>query len=308
MKVVVALGGNALIKRDQKGTSEEQFETTMHSVSDIVKMIENGWEVVITHGNGPQVGSILLQQDVAKSVAPPMPLDVCVAQSQGQIGYMIQQCLLASLSHRGVEKEVAAMITQVLVDENDPAFENPTKPVGPVYRYDEALLRLKEGYIMSRQKGGWRIVVPSPDPISIIESEAIKKLIDSGIIVIAVGGGGIPVVNGKKGMEGREAVIDKDLASERLASEIGADVLLILTDVDAVYLNYGSENQKKLEKVGLEEIEDYYRQGQFPPGSMGPKILAAIRFLENGGKKAIISSIEHAWDALEGKAGTQIVK
>ena len=308
MKVVVALGGNALIKRDQKGTSEEQFETTMHSVGDIVKMIENGWEVVITHGNGPQVGSILLQQDVAKSVAPPMPLDVCVAQSQGQIGYMIQQCLLSSLANRGLERAAAAVVTQVLVDESDPAFENPTKPVGPVYRYDEALLRLKEGYIMSRQKGGWRIVVPSPDPISIVESGAIKNLIDSGIIVIAVGGGGIPVVKGKKGMEGREAVIDKDLASERLASEIGADVLLILTDVDAVYVNYGSEDQKKLEEVNLKEVEDYYRQGQFPPGSMGPKVLAAIRFLENGGSKAIISSIEHAWDALEGKAGTQIVR
>ncbi len=308
MKVVIALGGNALAKPGQKGTSEEQFRTAMQSVRDIVKMIEHGWEVVITHGNGPQVGSILLQQDVAKSVVPPMPLDVCVAQSQGQIGYMIQQCMFNSLASSGIKKSVAAVATQVLVDKDDPAFENPTKPVGPVYRYDEALMRLKEGYIMSRQKGGWRIVVPSPDPISIIESDAIRNLIDSGIIVIAVGGGGIPVVRRNGGIEGREAVIDKDLASERLASAIGADVLLILTNVDAVYLNYGSENQKELKEVKLKEVEDYYRQGQFPPGSMGPKILAAIRFLENGGKKAIISSIEHAWDALEGKAGTQIVK
>jgi len=309
MKVVIALGGNALIKRGQKGTSEEQFETTMKSVQDIVRMINEGWDVVITHGNGPQVGSILLQQDVAKGAVPPMPLDVCVAQSQGQIGYMIQQCMLNSLASSNTKKSVASVITQVLVDENDPAFENPTKPVGPVYRYDEALLRLKEGYILTQQRGGWRIVVPSPDPISIVEAEAIKKLIDSGVIVIAAGGGGIPVVRSEKGsIEGRKAVIDKDLASERLATEIGADVLLILTDVDAVYINYGSENQKKLGKVSLEEVEEYYRQGQFPPGSMGPKILAAIRFLENGGKKAIISSIEHAWDALEGKAGTQITK
>ena len=309
MKVVIALGGNALIKRGQKGTSEEQFETTMKSVQDIVRMINEGWDVVITHGNGPQVGSILLQQDVAKGAVPPMPLDVCVAQSQGQIGYMIQQCMLNSLASSNTKKSVASVITQVLVDENDPAFENPTKPVGPVYRYDEALLRLKEGYILTQQRGGWRIVVPSPDPISIVEAEAIKKLIDSGVIVIAAGGGGIPVVRSEKGsIEGRKAVIDKDLASERLATEIGADVLLILTDVDAVYINYGSENQKKLGKVSLKEVEEYYRQGQFPPGSMGPKILAAIRFLENGGKKAIISSIEHAWDALEGKAGTQIVR
>jgi len=310
MKVVIALGGNALIKRGQKGTSEEQFETTMKSVRDIVKMIENGWDVVITHGNGPQVGSILLQQDVAKGAVPPMPLDVCVAQSQGQIGYMIQQCMLNSMASSNIKKSVAAVITQVLVDENDPAFENPTKPVGPVYRYDEALLRLKEGYILTQQRGGWRIVVPSPDPISIVEAEAIKKLIDSGVIVIAAGGGGIPVIRSEKGekIEGREAVIDKDLASERLATEIGADVLLILTDVDAVYVNYGSENQKKLGKVSLKEVEEYYRQGQFPPGSMGPKILAAIRFLQNGGKKAIISSIGNAWNAIEGKAGTQIVK
>jgi len=310
MKVVIALGGNALIKRGQKGTSEEQFETTMKSVQDIVRMINEGWDVVITHGNGPQVGSILLQQDVAKGAVPPMPLDVCVAQSQGQIGYMIQQCMLNSLASSNTKKSVASVITQVLVDENDPAFENPTKPVGPVYRYDEALLRLKEGYILTQQRGGWRIVVPSPDPISILEAEAIKKLIDSGVIVIAAGGGGIPVIRNKKSekIEGREAVIDKDLASERLATEIGADVLLILTDVDAVYINYGSENQKKLGKVSLKEVEEYYRQGQFPPGSMGPKILAAIRFLENGGKKAIISSIENAWNAIEGNAGTQIVK
>lgn len=310
MKVVIALGGNALIKRGQKGTSEEQFETTMKSVQDIVRMIKEGWDVVITHGNGPQVGSILLQQDVAKGAVPPMPLDVCVAQSQGQIGYMIQQCMLNSLETSNIKRNVASVITQVIVDEKDPAFENPTKPVGPVYRYDEALLRLKEGYILTQQRGGWRIVVPSPDPISIVEAEAIKKLIDDNVIVIAAGGGGIPVVKGKKGMkiEGREAVIDKDLASERLATEIGADVLLILTDVDAVYLDYGSENERKLGKVTLKEVEKYYREGQFPPGSMGPKILAAIRFLHNGGKMAIISSIEYAWDALEGKAGTQITK
>ena len=310
MKVVIALGGNALIKRGQKGTSEEQFETTMKSVQDIVRMIKEGWDVVITHGNGPQVGSILLQQDVAKGAVPPMPLDVCVAQSQGQIGYMIQQCMLNSLETSNIKRNVASVITQVIVDEKDPAFENPTKPVGPVYRYDEALLRLKEGYILTQQRGGWRIVVPSPDPISIVEAEAIKKLIDDNVIVIAAGGGGIPVVKGKKGMkiEGREAVIDKDLASERLATEIGADVLLILTDVDAVYLDYGSENERKLGEVTLKEVEKYYREGQFPPGSMGPKILAAIRFLHNGGKMAIISSIGNAWNAINGKAGTRIVK
>ena len=306
MKAVVALGGNALVKPGQKGTSEEQFSTTMETVKSIIKMIKNGWDVVITHGNGPQVGSILLQQEVAKSVAPSMPLDICVAQSQGQIGYMIQQCMLNVLKKEGIDKEVASIVTQVLVDKNDPAFENPTKPVGPIYKYDEAILRLKEGYRMSRQKGGWRIVVPSPDPISIIEGAIIKKLIDDGVIVIAVGGGGIPVVEEDGMLVGREAVIDKDLASERLATEIDAHVLLILTDVDAVYINYGSKNQKKLKKVSLKEIEEYYYDGQFPLGSMGPKILAAIRFLRNGGKKAIICSIKDAWDALQEKAGTLI--
>ncbi|KAA0002142.1 MAG: carbamate kinase [Thermoplasmata archaeon] len=308
MKAVVALGGNALVKPGQKGTSKEQFSTTMETVKSIVKMIQHGWDIVITHGNGPQVGSILLQQEVAKSVAPPMPLDVCVAQSQGQIGYMIQQCMLSVLKKKSIKKDVVSIVTQVLVDKDDPAFTNPTKPVGPIYKYDEALLRLKEGYRMSKQKGGWRIVVPSPDPLSIIESPTIKRLIEEGIIVIAVGGGGIPVIEENGRLKGKEAVIDKDLASERLATEIDAHVLLILTDVDAVYLNYGSKNQKKLKKVSLEKIKEYYHEGQFPPGSMGPKILAAIRFLKSGGKKTIICSIEDAWDALQEKAGTLIYK
>ncbi len=308
MKAVVALGGNALVKRGQKGSSEEQFTTTMETVKSIVRMIRNGWDIAITHGNGPQVGSLLLQQEVAKSIAPAMPLDVCGAQSQGQIGYMIQQCILNVMRKEGIAKDVVSLVTQVLVDKDDPAFKNPTKPVGPVYKYDEALLRLKEGYILSRQKGGWRIVVPSPYPLSIVEGAVIKKLIEEGVIVIAVGGGGIPVIEEKGVLRGTEAVIDKDLASERLAAEIDADVFLILTDVDAVYLNYGSEDQKKLEKVSLKKIEEHYHDGQFPPGSMGPKILAAIRFLRNGGEKAIISSIENAWDALQGNVGTLICK
>jgi carbamate kinase len=308
MKAVVALGGNALVKRGQKSSNKEQFDTTMETVRSIVKMIKNGWDIVVTHGNGPQVGSLLLQQEVAKSIAPAMPLDVCGAQSQGQIGYMIQQCMLNVLRKEGITKDVVSLITQVLVDEDDIAFKNPTKPVGPFYKYDEAILRLREGYILSKQEGGWRIVVPSPFPLLIVEGQIIKKLIEAGIIVIAVGGGGIPIIEDRKMLRGLEAVIDKDLASERLATEIDADVLLILTDVDAVYLNYGSKNQKKLGEISLKKIEEYYHNGQFPPGSMGPKILASIRFLRNGGKKAIISSIENAWDAVLGNAGTLICK
>ncbi|MFO8133440.1 MAG: carbamate kinase [Thermoplasmatota archaeon] len=308
MKLVVALGGNALVKPGQEGTSEQQFETTRQTVEAIVRMIEHGHEVVLTHGNGPQVGSLLLQQEIAKEVTPPMPLDVCGAMSQGQVGYMMAQCMTMALRARQLDKHVATVVTQVLVDEDDPAFDHPTKPVGPVYRHDDALRRIKEGYRMTQQKGGWRIVVPSPDPRSILESEVIEQLIDTGHVVIAVGGGGIPVVERDDGLQGVEAVIDKDLAAEELASEIEADALLILTDVDAVYLNYGEDDQQKLEEAALEEIEQHYHDGQFPPGSMGPKVLAAIRFLKNGGKTAIIASIDNAWDALQGTAGTRIVR
>lgn len=312
MKVVVALGGNALIRPGQQGTSQEQLATARQTMRAIVTMIEQGWDVVLTHGNGPQVGSLLLQQEVAKDVVTPMPLDVCVAQSQGQIGYILQQALDNALREKQMERPVATVVTRVLVDDQDPAFDHPTKPVGPVYRHDEALLRLKEGYILTQQKGGWRIVVPSPEPQEIVEGPAIRQLIDSGVIVVAVGGGGIPVVEEGGGtapcLAGRKAVIDKDLASEKLASAIGAEVLLILTDVDAVCLHYGSEQERKLGQVSLAEMEGYYREGHFPPGSMGPKVLAAIRFLQNGGQKAVISSIHHAGEALEGQAGTQITK
>lgn len=308
MKLVVALGGNALVKPGQEGTSQQQFETTRQTVEAIVSMIAQGHEVVLTHGNGPQVGSILLQQEVAKEVTPPMPLDVCGAMSQGQVGYMVEQCMIAALHARQLDKQVATVVTQVLVDEDDPAFKHPTKPVGPVYRHDDALRRLREGYRMTQQKGGWRIVVPSPDPRSILESEVVKQLIDAGHVVIAVGGGGIPVVERDGGLRGVEAVIDKDLAAEELASEIEADALLILTDVEAVYINYGEDDQRMLREVTLEEIEQHYHDGQFPPGSMGPKVLAAIRFLKNGGSAAIVASIDNAWDALQGNAGTRIVR
>ncbi len=308
MKLVVALGGNALVKPGQEGTSEQQFETTRQTVEAIVQMIEHGHEVVLTHGNGPQVGSILLQQEIAKEVTPPMPLDVCGAMSQGQVGYMIAQCMTAALRDRRLDKQVATVVTQVLVDRDDPAFEHPTKPVGPVYRHDDALRRIKEGYRMTQQKGGWRIVVPSPNPRSILESTVIEQLIDAGHVVVAVGGGGIPVVEQDSGLAGVEAVIDKDLAAEELASEIEADALLVLTDVEAVYLNYGEDDQQKLGEVTLEEMEQHYQDGQFPPGSMGPKVLATIRFLKNGGSTAIVASIDNAWQAVQGNAGTRIVR
>ncbi|HDD57388.1 MAG TPA: carbamate kinase [Thermoplasmatales archaeon] len=308
-RAVIALGGNALIKPGQKGTIYEQFANTRETVKSIVKIIKDGWDVVLTHGNGPQVGAILLQNQAGRDLVPPMPLGICVAESQGLIGYMIQQCLSNALRKEGINKDVVTIVTQVLVDDKDPAFENPTKPIGPYFNEDQALKLLKDGYQMTKQKNGWRIVVPSPDPKAIIEANIIKTLLDDGIIVIAAGGGGMPVVERKGwGLDGREAVVDKDLSAERLAEAIGADVLLILTDVPYVYLNYGSEDQEPLRQVNLEEIKKFYEDGHFPAGSMGPKILAAIRFLENGGERAIIADIDHAWEALKGETGTHITK
>ncbi len=308
-RAVIALGGNALIKPGQKGTIYEQFANTRETVKSIVKIIKDGWDVVLTHGNGPQVGAILLQNQAGRDLVPPMPLGICVAESQGLIGYMIQQCLSNALRKEGIKKDVVTIITQVLVDDNDPAFENPTKPIGPYFDEKQALKLLKDGYQMTKQKNGWRIVVPSPDPKAIVEADVIKNLLDSGVIVIAAGGGGMPVVERKGwGLDGREAVVDKDLSAERLAEDIGANVLLILTDVPYVYLNYGSERQRALKEVKLEEIKKYYEDGHFPAGSMGPKVLAAIRFLENGGERAIIADIDHAWEALKGETGTHITR
>ena len=308
-RAVVALGGNALIKEGQEGTIYEQFANTREVSKSIVKMIKNGWDVVITHGNGPQVGAILLQNDLAKDVTPPMPLGICVAESEGLIGYMVQQCLSNALKKVNVEKSVVTLITQVLVDEDDPSFSNPTKPIGPYYNEEGALDILKEGYQMTRQPEGWRIVVPSPDPKSIVEGDIIKKMLDDDIVVIASGGGGMPVIEKEGGgLDGLEAVIDKDLASERLAEAIGADLLLILTDVEKVYLDYKTPKEKALDAISLKELKKYYEEGYFPPGSMGPKILAAIRFLEYGGKKVIISNVEKGWEALQEKTGTHIKK
>jgi len=308
-KAVIALGGNALIKKGQKGTIYEQFANTRRSAKSIVKMIKEGWDVVITHGNGPQVGAILLQNKVAKDLTPAMPLGICVAESEGLIGYMIQQCLSNALKKEQIEKPVIALITQVIVDQDDPSLSHPTKPIGPYYNEDEAIQLRKEGCQMTCQPRGWRMVVPSPDPKQIVEGESIRKMLDEGIIVIASGGGGMPVVEKENGgLDGLEAVIDKDLTAERLAEAVEAELLLILTDVEKVYLHYGTPKQKTLDKISLKELKNYYETGHFPPGSMGPKILAAIRFLESGGKKVIVANIEKGWEALQGETGTLIVR
>lgn len=306
---MIALGGNALIKPGQEGNIYEQFANTRESIKSIVNIIKDGWDVVLTHGNGPQVGAILLQNQAGRDIVPPMPLGICVAESQGLIGYMIQQCLSNALRKEGIDRDVVTIITQVLVEDKDPAFDNPTKPIGPYFNEDQAIRLLKDGYQITKQKNGWRIVVPSPDPKSIVEADVIKTLLEKGIIVIAAGGGGMPVIERKGwGLDGREAVVDKDLSAERIAESIGADVLLILTDVPYVYLNYGSDDQEPLKNVTLKEIRRFYEDGHFPPGSMGPKILAAIRFLESGGERAIIADIDHGWEALKGETGTQIIR
>ena len=308
-KAIVALGGNALIKENQEGTIYEQFANTREIMKDIVKIIEEGWDIVITHGNAPQVGAILLQNDIARDVTPPMPLGICVAESEGLIGYMIQQCLSNALKKSEIDRSVVTLITQVLVDENDPTFKNPTKPIGPYYGDDEVEDVKDEGYKVKKQKDGWRIVVPSPDPKSIVEGEIINKMLDDEIIVVASGGGGMPVIEKEGwGLDGLEAVIDKDLASERLAESIDAELLMILTNVDKVYLDYNTPDQKPLDNISLNNLKKYYEEGLFPPGSMGPKILASIRFLESGGKKVIISHVNKGWDALQGKTGTHITQ
>ncbi|RLF42331.1 MAG: carbamate kinase [Thermoplasmata archaeon] len=304
---VIALGGNALIKPGQKGTIYEQFANTREVVKSIARIIREEIKVVLTHGNGPQVGAILLQNNLARKLIPPMPLGICVAESEGFIGYMIQQCLSNALNSIGIRKQVATIVTQVLVDKNDSAFNNPTKPIGPYYTQREAKVLMKDGYSMREFPRGWRIVVPSPDPKSIVEGEVIRKMIENDIIVIAAGGGGLPVVEKENwGLDGVEAVVDKDLASERLAEAIKADTMIILTNVENVYLNYNKPNQKALREVSLDEIKNFYEKGYFPAGSMGPKILASIRFLENGGKKVVISHVNYAWEAFKEEKGTII--
>lgn len=308
--IVVALGGNAILQPKQKGTAPEQMANVHLTCQQIAKMIEQGYEVVITHGNGPQVGNILIQNAAAADKVPAMPMDICGAESQGLIGYMIQQNLGNLLREKGINRPVVTVVTQVVVDKNDKAFQNPTKPIGPFYSEEQAKKIMAEtGFTMKEDAGrGWRRVVPSPDPKAIFEKEAIRRLIDAGCIVTASGGGGIPVVVKEDGkLMGVEAVIDKDLAGERLAEDVEADLFMILTDVPYVAIHYGTPEQKNLTRMTVAEARAYQKEGHFKAGSMGPKVEAAVRFVEARGSKAIITSLDNALEALEGKAGTVIV-
>ena len=307
--IVVALGGNALRRHGEKGTFEEQLANAARTAAQLAELIERGYKLVITHGNGPQVGSLLLQQELAAHATPPMPLHACGAMTQGLIGYMIQQTLINELRGRGMDLPVASVVTQVLVDENDPAFQNPTKFIGPWYTEEEARKRMEQGWMMKEDVGkGWRRVVPSPDPIIQVELDAIRRMVEAGIVVIASGGGGVPVIEKDGRLIGVDAVIDKDLAGERLAESLGADLYMILTDVEKVAINFRREGERFLDVITLKEARRYYEEGHFPPGNMGPKVLAAIRFVEKTGNPAIITSLERAIDGLEGRTGTKIIK
>jgi carbamate kinase len=301
--LLVALGGNALIRKGQAGTIEQQFENLKSPISQIAKL-SNQYKIIITHGNGPQVGNLLLQQESCDAV-PRMPLEILVAQSEGQIGYMIESTLDQELMALGVDfKPLVSLITYVVVDKEDPAFKNPTKPIGPVYTKVQAAGCL---YPTVETSKGYRRVVASPRPVSIIEKREIKKLIDMDFIVICCGGGGIPVIRKGRAFSGVEAVIDKDLASARLAEEIGANFFIIATDIEAVMLDFGSENQKALRYLSLTEAARCMQNGQFAAGSMLPKVEAAVQFITKGGQRAVITSIDAIEDAVNGQAGTEIV-
>lgn len=310
--ILVALGGNAIKKAEERGTAEEQFRNVRETCEHLLEILKRGYRVVITHGNGPQAGNLLIQQEEADEIVPPQPLDVVGAMTQGQIGYMLQQTLINYLRDAGLNLPVITILTQVLVDEGDPDFRDPSKPIGPFYTKGEAERIAKEkGYVIKKVKPlgekTCRRVVPSPDPIGIVEWEPIKRVVDECAVVIAAGGGGVPVVRREDGgLAGVEAVIDKDLAGEKLAEVVGAEIFLNLTDVEKVKLNYGKPDERDIDRMTVSEAKRYLEEGHFLPGSMEPKIVACIRFLESGGERAIITSLEKATEALEGKTGTSI--
>ena len=307
---VVAIGGNSLIKDEAHKSVPDQFDAVRETAIHIAEMIAQGWNVVVTHGNGPQVGFILLRSEYSRNVLHPVPLDSCGADTQGAIGYMIQQALHNEFLRRGIVRSCVTVVTQVLIDRHDPAMQHPSKPIGSFYKEEEARQKMaQEGWSMVEDAGrGWRRIVPSPMPQEVIEQEAIETLIRSGFIVVAVGGGGIPVVRDDEGnLSGVEGVIDKDLASSLLASKLHADLLLISTAVEKVSLNFKKPEQRDLDTITLSEAKRYYDEGHFAKGSMGPKVRAIINYLEQGGRSALITMPETIGKALAGQTGTWIV-
>jgi len=303
--IVIAIGGNAILN-PEKGDPQEQKRLIDTTAVEIVEIIMKGYDVVLTHGNGPQIGNILAMQDECGLVHP-QPLDVCGAQTQGMLGYSFQQSIDNRLKEKGINKQVMTVLTQVLVDDSCASFVNPTKPVGLYYPEFKARRMMERGIRLIMDKKGYRRVVASPMPESIVEVEAIKTLVHAGIIVIAAGGGGIPVIRKNGLLAGVEAVVDKDLTGSLLAAELGAETFLILTDVEKAALFFGKENQIDIDEMTVSEAERYIKEGHFGKGSMEPKVLAAVRFIRSGGKMVIISSLDKAVPAIEGRAGTRVI-
>ena len=308
-RVVVALGGNALLRRGALDTFEEMYAAARTAAEQVADIAADGWEVVVTHGNGPQVGRILLQQEEAASSVAPMPLDVCGAESQGLIGYLLQVTLGDVFFERGMERPVATVLTLARVRADDPAFREPTKFVGPYYTAGRAeKLRREHGWtIREDPHGGWRRVVPSPRPYSIVETPVVKQLVADGVVVIAGGGGGVPVVEDGPRLIGKEGVVDKDLAAAILAAEVEAATLLILTDVAKVQRGFGTPEAEDLDRLSIQEARALLALGEFGPGSMGPKVEAGIDFLAGGGRRAVIGDLSEGLALLRGRAGTEIV-
>ena len=309
--IVIALGGNAILQAGQRGTIKEQLENVDIACGHLVEIISNKrYKMIITHGNGPQIGNVLLQNEMASSLVPSMPLDMCGAATQGMMGYMIQQTLANRLRAAGLRHHITTVITQVIVSREDPALKKPTKPIGTFYSFDEAQkLHRDKGWSMFEDSSrGYRRVVPSPRPFEIQETRIIRDLLEKEEIVIAVGGGGIPVIREEdRSLRGIEAVIDKDLAAEKLAEDINAVIFMILTDVEQVKLNYGSVAEVGISLMTADEAENYVKEGQFGEGSMKPKVEAGIRFIRAGGRRTIITALNKALEALEGQVGTMIV-
>jgi carbamate kinase len=309
MRLVVALGGNAMLKPGQQGTAAEQWTNIRIASRQLAELIRRGHEMIVTHGNGPQIGNIMLQQEAGRSLAPAMPLDICVAQSQGMIGYMLQHSLEMELTRLDLPTSVVTVVTRVEVSSDDPAFAAPSKPIGPFYNAAQAeAMRASGGMVLEEQvPHGWRQVVPSPHPLAICEVAAIRSLLATGVVVIANGGGGIPVQRLPDGtLGGVAAVVDKDLAAGLLAAGTNADLLLILTNVGGVLLDYGTPKARLLSHLRVRDGRKYLAAGHFRPGSMGPKVEAALRFAEGTGRPAVIASFDNAVDAVEGHAGTQV--
>ena len=306
---LIAVGGNSLIRPGEKGTVAEQLANAERTAQAVVKLVADGVRVVMTHGNGPQVGAGLIRAERAAGEVYDMPLDVCDAATQGEIGYYLQQALTNCLADAGLKVPVATVLTQVVVSADDPALQKPTKPVGPFYSKADAEERARRlGWtVVEDAARGWRRVVPSPEPIDVIEQEVVRKLVNDGVLVIACGGGGIPVVRQGARLVGMEAVIDKDRASAVLAAELGVDMLIISTAEPNVFVDYKKPTQRVLGRVVASELEAYAAAGQFPPGSMGPKVESVLRFVKRSGGEAVITSYEHLADAIHGGAGTRIV-